>query len=202
MRLISTISRRTAVRSLLIHGVSVATLALIACVPVAAEDAAVEAEAKTETVDVFGIGSLTVPAEFKRAERQSRIIDHEFQATSKKVDRPARLTMMGASGGVEANIKRWKGQFSGGDPEAQKVKEMKIGDWTVHMVDVSGSYAESMGGGPFSGGKVVQRENYAMAGAILVEPKGRTFFVKLIGPAEVIADNHEAFVKMIKSIEK
>lgn len=157
--------------------------------------------AKTESVSVFGLGTLEVPAEFKRAKVKSRIIQHEFAAATKEVDTPARVTMMGAGGGVAANIKRWQGQFAGGDPKKQKTEEMKLGDWTLHLVDCSGSYVETMGGGPFSGGKKVTRQNYAMAGAILVEPKGRMYFVKMIGPAEVVSSNREAFVKMMKSIE-
>jgi hypothetical protein len=110
--------------------------------------------------------------------------------------------MMAAGGDVEANIKRWKGQFAGGDEAARKSEEMSIGKWTVHLVDVNGSYAERMGGGPFAGGKVVNRENYGMTGAILVHPEGRKYFVKMIGPMAVVKANRDAFVTMIKSIEK
>jgi len=157
---------------------------------------------KSETVSVFGEGTLTVPAAFERTQPKSRIIQHEFRAKAGDDESTARVTMMGASGGVDANIKRWKGQFAGGDEDAQKTEEMKLGDWKIHLVDLSGRYGESMGGGPFAPGKTVQRENYGMAGAILVHPKGRTFFVKMIGPNEVVKANREAFVEMIKSIEK
>ena len=75
-------------------------------------------------------------------------------------------------------------------------------DWQVYIVDVAGSYAERTGGGPFAGGKVVQRENYSMAGAILVHPQGRKYFVKMIGDAGVVKANRKAFVEMIKSIGK
>ncbi|MGB7348142.1 MAG: hypothetical protein WBD20_28215 [Pirellulaceae bacterium] len=159
---------------------------------------------ETQTVNVFGEGTLTVPGAFKPSEKKSSIIEHEFTASVGEGDdaKTARVTMMGASGGVEANITRWKGQFTGGDEKEQKTEEMKLGDWKVHLVDVTGTYAESMRGGPFAPGKTVQQENYAMAGAILVHPKGRTYFVKMIGPQEVIKENREAFVTMIKSIEK
>ena len=155
---------------------------------------------KQESVSVFGEANLQVPAKFKRVPPASRILEHEFQATAG--DEKARVTMMAAGGDVPANIRRWKGQFTGGDEDAQKTKEMKLGNWTVHSVDVSGSYAERMGGGPFAGGKVVNRENYAMAGAILVHPEGRKYFVKMIGPDKVVKANREAFVKMIKSIQQ
>lgn len=156
--------------------------------------------AAKESVSVFGDANLSVPAEFKRVEPKSRIIAHEFQA--KKDDATARVTMMAAGGDVDANITRWQGQFAGGDADAQKSEQMKLGKWNVYIVDVSGSYAERMGGGPFAGGKVVNRENYAMAGAILVHPEGRKFFVKMIGPEQVVKANRKAFVEMIKSIEQ
>lgn len=160
------------------------------------------AEDKQESVSVFGDGNLKVPAEFKRVEPKSSIIEHEFQASAgeEKEEQTARVTMMAAGGDVAANIERWKGQFAGGEKKDQKTEEMKIGNWQVFVVDVNGSYAERMGGGPFAGGKVVNHENYAMAGAILVHPQGRKYFVKMIGPAEVVKANRKAFVGMIKSI--
>ena len=50
--------------------------------------------------------------------------------------------------------------------------------------------------------RVVNRENYAMTGAILVDPDGKKFFVKMIGPMKVVKANRNAFVKMIKSIDQ
>ncbi len=160
--------------------------------------------AKGEKVSVFSEAELEVPSAFKRVEPKSRIIEHEFQASAGEGDdaETARVTMMAAGGDVPANIKRWKGQFAGGDPDEQKTKQMTIGKWEVHIVDVSGSFAERMGGGPFAGGKVVNRENYAMTGAILVHPEGRKFFVKMIGPEAVIKENRESFVEMIKSVDE
>ncbi|QEG01389.1 hypothetical protein Mal15_54650 [Stieleria maiorica] len=171
------------------------TIVLTAC-PLKAD----EAEKGGETISVLGKAEMKVPAEFKRTRPASRIIEHEFKVGEGETT--ARLTMMAAGGSVEANIKRWKGQFSGGDDAAQKTEQMDIGKWSVHIVDVSGAYAERMGGGPFAGGKVVQREDYAMAGAIMVEPEGRQYFVKMIGPAEIVKGNREKFVAMVKSISQ
>ena len=177
-----------------------ATLAAAVCfAPAVAEEAA-----KPQSVRVFGKGTLEVPAAFKRTEPQSRILEHEFQATAGEGEgedaKTARVTMMAAGGDVAANIARWKGQFSGDDKQ-QAVKQLDLGQWKVHLVDVSGDYAERMGGGPFFGGRTVQRSDYAMLGAILVHPQGRKYFVKMIGPASVVKANREAFVKMIKSIQ-
>ena len=53
-----------------------------------------------ETVSVFGEAEIAVPADFKRVEPKSRIIQHEFQAKTGKGDdeKTARVTMMAAGG--------------------------------------------------------------------------------------------------------
>jgi hypothetical protein len=154
--------------------------------------------AEPTSVSVFGKGEMKVPAAFTPTKPASSIIDHEFKVG--QGDSTARLTMMAAGGGVELNIKRWKGQFSGGDKAAQKTEKLTVGKWEIHLVDLSGSFSERMGGGPIAGGKMVQRENYAMAGAILVAPSERLYFAKMFGPAAVVKANRERFVEMVKSV--
>merc|ERR1712137_1088999 len=104
----------------------------------------VQAEDAKQSVSVFGEGKITVPADFKRVEPKSRIIQHEFQAKAGEGDdlKTARVTMMAAGGDVKANIQRWQGQFAGGDQDARKTEEMKVGKWKVYVVDVNGNYAE------------------------------------------------------------
>ncbi len=158
-------------------------------------------------IDVLGEGKLTVPAEFQQVQPQSRIVQHEFVAKLGEGDQTetARMTMMHAGGDVKENVRRWKGQFAGGDKAANRSEQLSVGKWTVHIVDLNGSYAERMGGGPFAGGKVVQRENYAMTGAIIVpadaKPESPKFFVKLIGPAAVVKANRQGMIDMVKSLQ-
>ena len=180
------------------------TAAVALCLFTTPFDVLAAEEGKTEKVSVFGEGELTVPAEFKRVPPKSRILEHEFAVKEgDQEDAPtARLTMMAAGGDVQANISRWHGQFAGGDKDAQKAEAMEVGQWKVHLVDASGTYAERMGGGPFAGGKVVNREDYAMVGAILVHPTGRKYFVKMIGPQKVVKPNRKAFVELVKSIDE
>ena len=160
-----------------------------------------DASGKAEEIEVFD-GTLEVPAAFKRAPKKSRIISHEFQAKVGEGDdaKTARVYMMPSGGGIEPNIARWKSQFSNVADEDQKTEEMKLGDWKVYIVDIKGGFKERVGGGPFAGGKVVDRPDYAMCGAILAHPEGRLYFVKMIGPSSVVKENREAFVKMIKTI--
>lgn len=165
--------------------------------------AAAEEAAAADTISVFGNAKLEVPAAWERTEPKSSIIEHEFVAkTGEGEDAPkARITMMASGGGVKANIDRWKGQFTGGDAAAQKTEETKIGNWTVHIADLSGSFAETMGGGPFSGGKTVKRENYAMTGVILVHPEGQMYFIKVTGPMDIVKANRPAVVEMLGGLK-
>jgi hypothetical protein len=156
-----------------------------------------------ETVSVFGEKKLEVPENWKRTKPASTIVEHEFLLKDGEGDDApmARVTMMAAGGDVKANIDRWKGQFTGGDAAAQKAEEKKVGKWTVHVVDLSGNFKETMGGGPFSGGKVVERKDYAMLGAILVHPEGRKYFVKMTGPAELVKSGREDFLNMFDGLK-
>ncbi|WP_153557179.1 hypothetical protein [Roseimaritima sediminicola] len=178
---------------------TILTAAALFCLPVGAdEDAATAAQGKT--IEVFDVGTITTPGQWKSVRPKVNIIQHEFAATSKEVDVPARVTMMAASGSVDANIDRWKGQFSIAGEDAVKQETKKLDGVTLHLVELDGTYSERMGG-PFAGGRVVKREDYAMNGAILVDEKGRKFFIKMIGPAKVVKANREAFAKMVKGFE-
>jgi hypothetical protein len=166
-----------------------------------------KADAPTATVTVFNSGTLVVPSVFKEARKANNIIDHEFAATVGEGDdaKTARLTLMSATGGVKANVDRWIGQFSGDDRKTSETTQTDSNGWEVYVVEISGDFAERMGGGPFAGGKVVRRENYGMIGAILIEPEDDTpgrgqYFVKLIGPKEVITAHADAFKKMVNAV--
>ncbi len=152
-----------------------------------------------KSVTVFD-AALSVPAAFKPVQAKSSIIEHEFQVSGEGDD-VARLTFMPSGGGVQPNIDRWKGQFAGGKAEDQKVDQIKAGNWTIHLVELSGTFKETMGGGPFSGGKVVERTNYGMLGAILEHPEGRLYFVKLVGSEDILKKNRDAFIEMVKSLK-
>ena len=154
-----------------------------------------------ETVPVFqGEIKLETPEGWKSVQPKSRIVEKEYQV-KKDADseQSARVTMMGAGGSIEANIARWAGQFkgAGGKGVEKKVEEMEMGENKVHLVELSGTYAESVGGGPFFGGKKVMRENYKMLGAIIANKEGRQFFIKMTGPKDIVDASKKGFKKML-----
>lgn len=155
----------------------------------------------------LGAGLATeVPDNWVRQQPRLRMIEHEFSVPSVEGDdRDGRVTVMIAGGGVEANLDRWYGQFTQPDGSSTEdkatVEKVTIDGREAVMVDISGTYEESMGGGPFAPGKKVQRENYRMLGAIVPTHAG-IYFIKFTGPAATVEKNAEGFRNMVKGLRK
>lgn len=140
---------------------------------------------------------------WKSVPPKSRMLEYEIKVPHAPDDkRDGRLTIMGAGGSIEANIARWEGQFSQADGSATeaKVTELMVEDMEVTMVDISGTYIETMGG-PFSGGKKIENADYRVLAAIIETPSNGNYFVKLIGPKATITANQKNFEDAIKTIK-
>lgn len=106
---------------------------------------------------------------------------------------------VGGAGGIDANVQRWRGQFTTaeGEPvpdEAFERKVEEINGFKVTLVNVSGRYDPGMamgGTGP--------KENYAMLGAIVETPNGPWFF-KGVGPQETMEHNRDAFREFLQTM--
>jgi len=147
--------------------------------------------------------TLTAPANWQRKEPANRIVEVEFAVPPVKDDKtPGRLTAMGASGTVDANVDRWVGQFIGAGGAAAKPQRDKttVGSAEVEIVDLAGTYKDSPGG-PFAGGKTINRENYRMLGAIIQTKDAGNYFLKLYGPKATIDESAEGFRKMVKDMK-
>lgn len=171
-----------------------------------------KSESKKKTikmVDVMlaqGKLKLKVAESWKKPDKPgSRIIEREFAIPPAKGDKAAgRLTMMRSGGSLKQNIERWFGQFNQPDGKATKdvakVSEKKINGQQVTIVDIAGTFKESMGGGPFAPGKTVMREDYRMLGGIVQTKTAGQYFFKLYGPKKTIDDAEAAYLKMMDSV--
>jgi len=142
-------------------------------------------------------------AEWKSVKPKSRILEYEIQVPKVEGDETnGRLTIMGAGGSIDANIQRWEGQFSQPDGSATdaQTKEMTVEEMKVTMVDIAGTFSQTMGG-PFSGGKKVESPDQRMLAAIVQTPENGNYFVKLVGPAATMKANEKEFEKMIKGLK-
>jgi hypothetical protein len=109
---------------------------------------------------------------------------------------------MNIGGGVDANIKRWIGQFeqpdgSSSEAKAEKKKE-SINGFPVTIVDLRGAFA---GGGMAMGQPTTKKPGYRLLGAIVESPEGEVFF-KLTGPAKTVAAAQSEFQSLLKSLKK
>jgi hypothetical protein len=177
------------------------TLGLVVCGAWAVAACAQENPAKMALAD--GKIELTAPATWVRKQPQTRIVEHEFAIPAVTGDAAdGRLTVMGAGGGVEANIARWYDQFTqpdgGSTKERAKVKKLQAGGQSVHLVDISGTFRDQRG----PAAPAVERPKYRMLAAI-IQTKGQgDYFIKLYGPEKTVAENEKAFVKMIEGLEQ
>jgi len=145
---------------------------------------------------------VLAPGDWKVKKPRVRIIEHEFSIPPAEGDEnEARLTIMNAGGSIEANIQRWVGQFSqqdgGSTAERTKSEETTVAGCTVHIVDISGTFADRRG--PFA--PAVKRPKYRMLAAIVETKNVGNYFFKLVGPQKTMAANEEKFKKMIGSLE-
>jgi hypothetical protein len=131
------------------------------------------------------------------------MIETEFSIPPVKGSGPGRMTVMGAGGSVEANVDRWYGQFSQPDGSATKdkatMKKVKIAGSSVTLVDVSGTYKD-MPGGPFAGGKAIERPGYRMLAAIVETSGAGNYFLKFYGPAATVEGGAAGFHRMIEGM--
>ena len=98
----------------------------------------------------------------------------------------------GDGGPIDANIDRWIGQFGGveGEPPRVERSTSEVAGMQVSMVELEGSYAGM--------GAAAPRSGWAQLGAIIAAP-GRNVFIRMLGPAETVLANKDAFDAMIES---
>lgn len=103
------------------------------------------------------------------------------------------LTLLaGEAGGLGANVNRWRSQMSQPAANEGAIAALPrvpfLGQEAV-LVDLTG---------PFTGMSGSPQPNYRMVGLLLVDPAGSAF-LKMTGPADVIAQELEAFHALARS---
>ena len=181
----------------------VAALLALAFAPAPASAQPATAEAAAVFTIADGAFTLEAPAGWQRVEPKSGMIETEFSIPPVKGDGPGRMTVMGAGGSIEANIERWYGQFAQPDGSATKdkasTKKLKVAGCDVTIVDIAGTFKD-MPGGPFAGGKTIERPGYRMLAAIVETPSRGNYFLKFTGPADTVAGSADGFRTMVEGL--
>jgi hypothetical protein len=118
----------------------------------------------------------------------------QLKISGKEADQSAEITFFhfgpGMGGGVEANAKRWIGQFESKEDVA-KIEPQQVGTAKVTLVTTEGSFRSGMPGGP-----TTTLSDYALLGAIVENPDGDVF-IKMTGPASLVKAQRAAFLDFI-----
>lgn len=137
--------------------------------------------------------TLTIPADWTEQAPASEFIQAEYTLTGP--GGPARLTMSSAGGGLEANLERWRGQFTRGpnDPPPQQ-ETIPVGGADAVLIELVGTFRDGLGGGG-------EKPNWCMLGAII--PTGpANFFIKLTGPRETVVEHRNAIRQLVTSARR
>lgn len=107
----------------------------------------------------------------------------------------------GGAGGVEANMNRWKGQFTPADgksiDDVAKQDKKTVGSLTLHTLDVTGHYTAAMMPGA---AEKHDKQDHRMLAAI-VEGSGDPLFFKATGPAKTLDVWAEPWGTMLDSVK-
>ena len=101
-------------------------------------------------------------------------------------------------GNVEANLTRWKGQFSNPDgaPVIQTVTRDSSGASPLTFAEYIGSYRRGIGAGSADSIRTGQR----LIAAIVETPRG-TLFIQMFGTAARIAAERDVFIRFVKGLK-
>jgi hypothetical protein len=105
----------------------------------------------------------------------------------------------GGGGGIQDNIVRWANQFpqeDGADPMSRaKIEEFNVGQLKVSTIDLVGRYKVSG-----MGTREYDEAGWMLLGAI-VEGSGGPWFIKGVGPEQVMESNRDEFLSFVKSAQ-
>ena len=161
-----------------------------------------------EVIELGGLKAKT-PASWKRQDPTSKLRLHQMAVPKVEGDKEdAELIVFffgkGGGGDTQANITRWKGQFSAPEgktiDEVSKLEKYKVGkEADVVCLDITGTYKSK--DPPFSPtAKEVRKENYRGFHVIFDTDQG-AYFITLRGPAKTLAKSKEAFDGWIKAFK-
>ncbi|MBS11509.1 MAG: hypothetical protein CME19_07895 [Gemmatimonadetes bacterium] len=148
-----------------------------------------------ESLNLGGI-SVTSPAAWQSQPPSSSMRKAQFVLPGQGGGGDAELVVFyfgaGNAGSVEMNLQRWRGQMKGAEGETTKGT---VNGMPVTTLDVSGSYAASMGPMMQSG---PEKSGYRMVASIVESPAGAYYF-KLTGPQETVSHWKQTFDQFIAS---
>jgi hypothetical protein len=150
----------------------------------------------------LGKNTLTAPEDWEaRKPKSPGIVMYEFAAPAdEKEETAGRVTIGPLGGGLEQNVARWYAQVKqpdGGDTQKRaKVDKKTIAGYTVHIIDMAGTYLDRN----FQTGETAELPDHRLFVVALVGKEG-SFYVKFYGPKRTIDKHEKAFLAMIDGLK-
>lgn len=136
--------------------------------------------------------SYTTPPEWISEKPANEMRKAQYRVPDKKGKAgPASLTLFtfgGPAASLESNVERWRDQMGGGDAAIAKVEGAAS---PATVVDIAGTYAGDSKDAPIENARLL---------AAVVEAGDRTWYFKLVGPADTVDGWKDAFVSMLKGV--
>lgn len=158
------------------------------------------ASAKAEEVGVLNLSSR-VPDAWVAERPQSEMRKLQYRVPTDDGIEPGAFIVYyfgpNQGGSLEANVARWRSQFTrpDGSPVEPKVTEIKEARLPVTLVELRGSYARGVGIGPTG----EARPDRMLLAGVVQTPKGN-LYPQLHGPVELVAAQRQAFVDFITNL--
>ncbi len=105
----------------------------------------------------------------------------------------------GQGGSVEANLARWKGQFSNpsGAPVSDIVKRDSSGIFPLTVAEYRGTYARGVGMGSAPDAAL---PDHALIAVVADTPRGTLFF-QLFGPRQAVEVRRAAYLSFVRGLK-
>jgi len=130
----------------------------------------------------------------------SRLAQFGIRGSDASTDAEVVVFFFGASqgGNVDANLARWRGQFStpDGSPVPETITRDSSGTFPVTTAEFRGTYRRGVGAG--SADSV--RAGQTLLASIVETPHG-TLFIQLFGPTATVAAHRAEFAKFVKELK-
>ncbi len=162
----------------------------------------IAAEEKGSPVAIDKGLKSVAPASWEMEKPKSRFRAFQFSLPKAEGDKKDAEMIVyffgrGGGGGLDANIKRWKGQFA--DPKV-KMKTWKAGDVEATVLDLTGTLLDKFP--PFApNAKVIRRPGYRRINVYFASENGPYFF-RFSGPQKTIDKHADEIEKFIKGFKK
>jgi len=144
----------------------------------------------------------TVPAGWVGASPSSNMRLAEYRVPAANGAIPVEIVVYffgpGQGGSSQANLERWKSQFSNptGGPVAETVRRDRTGAFPLTIAEYAGTYARGVGAGSSAD---AARPGHKLIAVVAETPRGALFF-QCFGPAAAVDAQRAAYLQFVRGL--